>query len=208
MRTSIPVFVLPLIDKACAKANLTGARRHIYHEPQAPPQRRSLPNDMGIDAATIDGLHEVWNKVYLPEKGRGLTFPETVASLADLGVNRYKVDFITNTATAYIKGDACVYHFPTYRTETLVPGTISWSLEKLRTAIKKAREDAKNNVPDLPNYTVQIVEAGVVDYTCFIEGRRVTYSGYLGEMYSAWFMGAGADSPLNAGLSRRNTTLH
>lgn len=163
---------------------------------------------MPIDAATIDGLYEVWSKVYNPEKGRGLTFPETVHSLADLGVNRYRVDFITSTATAYIKGDACVYHFPSYATDTVVPGMILWSLEKLRTAIKKAREDAKNMVPDLPNYTRQIVEAGVVDYTCFIEGRRVTYTGYLGEHYSAWFMGAGADAPLNTGLHRRNTTLH
>lgn len=163
---------------------------------------------MPIDDATVKSLHEVWDRVYRPQNGsKGLTFPDTVHSLADLGVNRYRVDFIANTATAYIKGDCCVYHFPSYATDLIVPGTIPWSLERLRIAIKKAREDAKNNTPDLPNYTRQIVEAGVVDYTCFIEGRRVTYSGYLGEMYSAWFMGAGADAPLNTGLARRNTTL-
>jgi uncharacterized protein YbcV (DUF1398 family) len=163
---------------------------------------------MPIDQATIDGLHEVWAKVYTPKEGKGLTFPQTVNGLADLGVTRYRVDYVTSTVTAYIKGEAVIYHFPSYATEDLVPGTIMWSLDKLRTAIKKAREDAKKAVPDLPNYTRQIIEAGVVDYTCFIEGRRVTYSGYLGEMYSAWFMGVDDAVPLNtSGLIRRNTTL-
>jgi hypothetical protein len=61
-------------------------------------------------------------------------------------------------------------------------------------------------VPDLPNYTRQIVAAGVVDYICCIEGRKVTYTGYLGDAYSVWFMGAW-DAPMKNGLQRRNTTL-
>lgn len=167
------------------------------------PVRHNPPGKVVIDTSLAFSLREVWTRVYSPEPGTGLTFPETVQRLADLGVTRYRVDFVTNTTIAYIGGSAHLYHFPSYATEEVIPGSIPWSLEKLRTAIKKAREDAKNSKPDLPTYTRQIVEAGVCDYTCFIEGRRVTYTGYLGEQYSAWFIGA--DQAMNPGLVRRNT---
>lgn len=161
---------------------------------------------MPVDDDLAAGLREIWAMVYTPEPGSGLTFPETVHLLSALGVNRYRVDFLTNTATAYIGSSAHVYHFPSYATEFRVPGTIPWSLESLRMAIKKARLDAKNLVPDLPTYTRQIIEAGVVCYTCYIEGRKVTYNGYLGDAYSAWFITAGERAPINCPLQRRNTT--
>lgn len=171
------------------------------------PVRHNPPGKTVIDTSIAYGLTEIWTKVYSPEPGTGLTFPQTVHSLSELGVTRYRVDFVTNTAIAYIGGSAHIYHFPSYATEEITPGAIPWSLVKVRAAIKKAREDAKNLKPDLPNYTRQIVEAGVCDYTCFIEGARVTYSGYLGEQHSAWFMGGGPEIPASAAgaLVRRNT---
>jgi hypothetical protein len=62
---------------------------------------------MPIDESVVSGLDEIWTMVYTPpEAGTGLTFPETINKLATLGVNRYRIDFITNTATAYIRGNA------------------------------------------------------------------------------------------------------
>ncbi|KIV98715.1 uncharacterized protein PV09_09502 [Verruconis gallopava] len=252
---------------------------------------------MAIDEQLRAQLDAIFDRVYVPQPGAGFTFPETVTKLYELGVTRYRVDFVTSTTTAYIGGQAHSYHFPSYAPvieiaspatpvkpvplsailggeptsdssspqspprsptttttgslvsplsqtlameleqpngqqpgdqprfdakphppltiNTLVPGMIPWSLEKLRMAIKKAREDAKNLKPDLPTYTRQIIEAGVVDYTVFIEGRKVMYTGRMGEAYSAWFMGAGPDAPINKGYSpihktpliRRNTLL-
>jgi len=132
-------------------------------------------------------IRAVWEKVH---SSAGLPFPSTVAALQSLGVTRYHVDYIASSVTAYIGSSADVAPMPEHGSEeSLKPGTVTWDDAKLVQSIRKAQAGEGNYW----DFSRGAIEAGVTDYTTYIEGKKVVYNGKDGESHTEWFPGAKKD---------------
>jgi uncharacterized protein YbcV (DUF1398 family) len=133
-------------------------------------------------------IRSVWEKVH---SSTGLPFPSTVAALQSIGVTRYHVDYVASTVTAYIGSSADVASMPMHDSsqESFKPGTVTWDATKLIQAIRKAQA-GEGNYWDFSRIAI---EAGVTDYTTYIEGKRVVYNGKDGDSHTEWFPGAKQD---------------
>jgi uncharacterized protein YbcV (DUF1398 family) len=145
---------------------------------------------MTIDPETTASLHKIWDKVHAAKNNNGLTFPETITALSDLGVSRYRVDFISSSTNAYVGNQVDEYTY-TDHVSDLNPGTIAWAPEKLKAAVKETQALADKGKGDYTEFCRKAVLAGVVEYVCYIDGKKVVYFGPLGESYTEWFPGAG-----------------
>jgi len=146
-----------------------------------------------MDPTTSEQVRAVWLKVHI---GVGIPFPQTVGELSKLNVTRYRIDYVAETATAYIdpSGLADVSPLPNpgrrgqNRAGTKA-GTVEWQPEILREAISKAQSG-------MPGYSYaddfmpEAIAAGVTDYTCYISGQRVAYHGKDGDQHVELFPGA------------------
>ncbi len=141
---------------------------------------------MPVDSASSEALHKIFDTIFNPSSGiETPTFPATVAALSELGVNRYRVDFIGQTVTSYIGTEADVYSFSA---ETLA-GTVPWSETKVKAAIKKAQDKAKVGRSDYKEFEMDAISGGVSDYTTYIDGKKVVYLGVLGDLHVESFAG-------------------
>jgi uncharacterized protein YbcV (DUF1398 family) len=145
---------------------------------------------MTIDPETTASIHKIWDHVHKPKDNNQPTFPEIVSALADLGVSRYRVDFISSSTSAYVGNQWDEYTY-TDHVSDLNPGTISWASEKLKIAIEEAQALAEKGEADYAEFCRKIVLAGVVEYVVYIDGKKVVYFGPLGESHTEWFMGHG-----------------
>jgi len=148
---------------------------------------------MTLDAETTKHLSAIWHRVHSQE---GLAFPLTVKALSELHVSRYRVDYAVSTITAYttrtVNADddfiICDFHTTSIPPHTeLKPGSIPFQADKLVEAIRKAQRGEGNYI----GFSLACVEAGVTDYTTYIEGEKVVYCGAKGEIHTEWFPGAG-----------------
>ncbi|KIW02713.1 uncharacterized protein PV09_06149 [Verruconis gallopava] len=139
---------------------------------------------MPVDAATSAALAKIWDSNFNPTAGIDTpTFPATIAALAALGVNRYRVDFVAQTVTSYVGTEVDTYTF-SHATDA---GTIKWSETKLKQAIKKAQDKAKSGRSDYAEFEKEAIAAGVSDYTTYLDGKRVVYASVLGDLYTEPF---------------------
>jgi uncharacterized protein YbcV (DUF1398 family) len=138
---------------------------------------------MTIDPETTASLHKIWDKVHTPKNNSQPTFPETVRAVSDLGVSRYRVDFITSSTNAYVGNQADEYTYADHVSD-LNPGTIEWAPEKLKAAIQEAQVLADKGKGDYTEFCRKAIMAGVVEYAVFIDGKKVVYFGPLGESYT------------------------
>jgi uncharacterized protein YbcV (DUF1398 family) len=133
-----------------------------------------------MNSTTRTLLHSIWNAIYTPPY---LNFAEALSELLGLGVVRYRVDYVAGTVTSYtssFQAETCA--IPKDIVECLVVGL--WDGDRAIGLIKAAQEASKVNKGDAKEFSQMLVKAGVTDYTCYIEGRKVVYSGQLGESYS------------------------
>jgi hypothetical protein len=158
--------------------------------PEATPINQTR-NTMANEAPSETGkaLEAIWHKVHSPS---GLTFPLTVQALQKLHVTRYRVDYVSSTVTAYITSlpvspdTETTTLFSTLPIPTRVDlrsSPIPWEAEKLVAAIRSAQAGEGNYI----SFSTKAVEAGVTDYTTYIKGRKVVYSGALGESHTELF---------------------
>lgn len=133
-------------------------------------------------ASAIDAL---WAKVHSPS---GFPFPQTVAALVDLNVPRYHVDFIGCTTTSYTRDAnsrpvvAHVAFIPSHSTGVIG----AFSREELKATLQAVIQGKLK----YPEFASGCMEAGVVGYIAFIEGKRVIYYGEKGDHHVEWFPGA------------------
>jgi len=139
-----------------------------------------------MQPATSAALRAVWDKVHSP---KGFPFPATVAALTELGVTRYRADYTAATVTAYIDETGETDVSPLTVKHEGTAGK-KWDLAGLQAAIKGAQTGTIGNYHD---FSAAAVAAGVVDYTCFIAGKKVVYYGALGDSHLEWFPGAKKD---------------
>lgn len=129
---------------------------------------------------TVTAIRAVWAAVHSPS---GLSFPAAVSALSALNVNRYRIDYITSTATAYIGTEVDIAPIPSHSS---LAGTLPWDSTKLVAAVKSAQAGVGN----YEDFAKAAIEAGVTDYTAYLEGKRVVYCGGLGDCHTEWFPGA------------------
>ncbi|KAF2475488.1 uncharacterized protein BDR25DRAFT_382499 [Lindgomyces ingoldianus] len=140
-------------------------------------------------------LQALWTQVHSPA---GLSFPLTLAKLSDLNVTRYRVDYITRTITTYTSSALSpssqlpspfdISPFPQSAPHTY-PLNKPWNKDGVVKAIRKAQAGEGNYL----GFSEEVVQAGVTDYTAYVEGKRVVYCGALGEVHVEWFPGAGPE---------------
>ncbi|KAK1829297.1 hypothetical protein QBC39DRAFT_384338 [Podospora conica] len=134
-----------------------------------------------MSSPTSAALRAIWEKVYSPQ---GLAFPATVAALANLGVTRYRVDYTAQAVTAYFTSnttDTCASPW-----KHQIASDIKWDLATLKAAIHGAQT---GKIGGYRGFCEAAIAAGVTDYTCYIVGQRVVYSGALGDAHTEWFPG-------------------
>lgn len=105
-----------------------------------------------------------------------MSFPEVVARLTEVGVERYHADLRRAEKTYYMpNGESFVT--PT----DIVAGEppAAFSTDGVAAAVKAIQR----NTIDYAEFCRRIVAAGCVDYVVSIVGRRAVYSGRSGDCY-------------------------
>jgi len=134
-----------------------------------------------MDASTRKAIHQVWADVNSPTS---LQFPQTVSRLLALGVQRYHIDYVASTATAYIGKYCDVLEVPSHKRPT--ESTV-WDGSKLMAAIRSAQAGEGG----YSDFATRAIEAGVTNYFVYLEGKKVMYMGANGEVHTEWFPGSG-----------------
>ncbi|KAF2267166.1 hypothetical protein CC78DRAFT_614330 [Lojkania enalia] len=112
-------------------------------------------------------LQQIWAQVHSP---RGLYFPKTVATLLNLGISRYRIDYVTRTITTYTSLSNTTSTSPVFDVSAF--------------PTEHKYEFGAND---------EAVMVGVVEYVAFLDGKKVMYVGQLGEVHTEWFPGAKPD---------------
>lgn len=145
---------------------------------------------MTIDPETTSSIHKIWDHLHTPKNNTQPTFPETITALADLGVSRYRVDFISSSTSAYLSTQWDEYIY-TNHVSDLNPGTIAWSHDKLKLAVEEAAALAEKGESDNVGFCRKVVLAGVVEYVVYIDGKKAVYLGPKGECFTEEVKGHG-----------------
>jgi uncharacterized protein YbcV (DUF1398 family) len=112
-----------------------------------------------------------------------MTFPEIVARLAAVGVERYHADYTRQEATYYTAGgDSLVVAVPHEPTPTPV--------EFSQAAVADAVRQSQRGEHTYPDFVRKTMAAGCVGYFVQISGRRVIYFGRSGESHVELFPSA------------------
>lgn len=138
--------------------------------------------EMRLTAKLRAALVVKWHILYAPE---GLPSPATIDAMRKLGVSHYRVDYIAATVTSYISTSAITTSFPS-RSE-LKKRTRPFAIEDIVAPIHLFQEKALTGRGNYKELSKPVVEAGVTDYTCYIDGKKVVYQGVLGETHTEWF---------------------
>jgi uncharacterized protein YbcV (DUF1398 family) len=138
------------------------------------------PNNT-MDSTLRKEIHLVWDSVHTPS---GLTFPQTVAALLKLGVQKYHVDYVASTATAYAGSEVDVCEIPRHAPASGQPAP--WNADGVVAAIREVQAGKVS----YPEFSRLAMAAGVTNYFAFLEGKRVVYIGALGDLHTEWFPGS------------------
>ncbi len=115
-----------------------------------------------------------------------LTFPEIVARLAQIGIERYHADFSRQEITYYLPdGDSLVVASPHPAHAT--------AAEFSPSAVEAAVRQSQRNEHTYLDFIRKTMVAGCVGYFVQITGRRVLYFGRNGECYVEHFPPAPVD---------------
>lgn len=114
-----------------------------------------------------------------------IPFPEVVRQLLETGVEYYHVDYVALQKTYYSASGEIIKTPINY--EDLPAVGYEFNVKALREAIL----DSQQNGQLYRDFTKRAMIAGVQSYTAFLCGRRVIYSGRLGDQHTEWFPGAG-----------------
>jgi hypothetical protein len=123
-------------------------------------------------------LFKLWNDALsLPT----MRFAEALPRLLQLGVQRYHVDYVAKTITAYVANEAYVtpLSFPP------IEGEHQWNIEKILEGGKLIEEEKISYF----EYSRRVINEGLTDYCVYITGQRVVFLGALGESHVLGFSG-------------------
>ena len=128
-------------------------------------------------------IRQVWHEVHSPN---GLPFPQTVERLVRLGVERYHVDYVAQTITAYVGHDVDVAQVATLAT---IEGASSWNAETIKESLRQVQSGSIS----YGEFSKGIIDGGVTNYWAYLAGKRVVYMGQYGDIHVEWFPGQKKD---------------
>ncbi len=140
-----------------------------------------------MSSSVTKAIETLWAKVH---SSAGFPFPQTVTALIDLNVPRYHVDYMGCTTTSYIRDTASravtvhVASIPSHGSGAV--GTFN------REQLKVTLQAVIRGKLTYPEFASGCIDAGVVGYIAFIDGKRVVYYGEKGDHHVEWFPGAGS----------------
>ncbi len=116
-----------------------------------------------------------------------ITFPEVVAALAAVGVERYHTDLLRGETTYYLPGGG------SERVPGKPPG--KWMAGHPAAAFSAAGvADAVRAIQTgtirYREFCERVMQAGCVGWMTFLAGKRVVYYGRTGDSHVEWFPGA------------------
>jgi len=152
---------------------------------------------MSVDATTSESISKIWGALLNPTSGLDTpSFAAVIAGLAELGVNRYRVDFVAKTITSYVGTEVDLYAFP--KPQKTEAGLEKWSPAQISKAIKKEQDKSKNGRGDFAEFETEIVAGGVSEYTVYFNSKKVIYAGVLGDLQVETFPGVQPSAKANA----------
>lgn len=112
-----------------------------------------------------------------------MTFPEVVARLAEIGVERYHADYSRREKTYYLAdGESLVAAIP-WDSQAIAR---EFSADQVEAAVRQSQR-GEHSYADFVRKTMA---AGCVGYFVQITGRRAQYFGRQGEIHTEWFPGS------------------
>lgn len=116
-----------------------------------------------------------------------MTFPQIVARLAEVGVERYHADYSRREKTYYLAdGDSLVVTYPWGDH----PTADVFSAPAVESAVRQSQRGAHTYT----EFIRKTMAAGCIGYFVQIRGRRALYFGRDGEVHVEWFPGAKVSS--------------
>ncbi|MFZ1389273.1 MAG: DUF1398 family protein [Thiolinea sp.] len=110
-----------------------------------------------------------------------MSFPEAVGGLLEAGVDYYHVDYVKQRKTFYGKDGL------TAETQIHYMNLPKVAPELDAVALKAVILDSQVNHQAYEAFTQRAMQAGVVAYFAFLNGRRVVYWGRSGESHTEYF---------------------
>jgi len=111
-----------------------------------------------------------------------MNFPQIVGRLAQIGVERYHVDYSRREQTFYLAGgESLVVETPWLG----FPIAVDFAAPSVQAAVQQSQR-GEHSYTDFVRKTSA---AGCVGYSVQIAGRRVMYFGRKGDVHTEWFPG-------------------
>lgn len=121
----------------------------------------------------INLLKECLNKKVL--------FPERIHNLSDIGIERYYVDLMKLEITYYSQNGE------SYVEPILIENIPSLSINFDKVKVIQAIRANQENKIDYHTFLREIIEAGTVSYTVYLDGKQVIYVSRKGESHTENF---------------------
>ncbi len=110
-----------------------------------------------------------------------LPFSEVIRRLTEIGIERYYTDLIRLEKTYYSHtGESYIESMP-IENKPKVADIFN------ETSVIKALHSIQKGDIDYPTFIRNIIAAGTVSYTVYIDGKKVVYVGRKGEAYTEKF---------------------
>lgn len=107
-----------------------------------------------------------------------ITFAEVVSRFLEAGIERYQVDFVLGSNTYYtVNGETHIE--PSHKH----PVSAKFEAEKIADAVKQSQQGKIT----YPRFIDLITKAGCSNYTAYLTGKRVIYSGRQGDSHIELF---------------------
>lgn len=109
-----------------------------------------------------------------------MNFPAVVGKLMEVGVSSYHVDFLRDEITYYHRGGASHVEPVEFPGETLGP---QFDAAEVLSAVRDSQQAAQPH----QQFVQRVRRAGCASYIAYLDGRRVVYSGTLGDSHTEYF---------------------
>lgn len=112
-----------------------------------------------------------------------VTFPEVVAALAAVGVERYHMDLVRGETT---------YYLPDGESERVSgkPATGHPAADFSAAEVADAVRAIQTGTIRYRGFCERVMRAGCIGWMTFLTGKRVVYYGRTGDSHVEWFPGA------------------
>jgi len=125
----------------------------------------------------------VIHQVMAETQAGNLIFPEVVRRLSEIGVESYRVDFVSGSERFYFADGRT-------QTEAMTLSLDPVAEEFSSTGIVAAIRGAQNDTVRYPEFVKRAAAAGIIAYWVFITGRRAIYLSRKGELHIEEFPSA------------------